>query len=110
MTSAKALILKYLKENDIKQAWLARRMGTKAQYLWKKFQRKDLESEFITKISIALQHDFFEDLSISVKAEMRGLKPLSEILNEPEVKYKANENMLRKIVSEEIKKQHSVKN
>lgn len=105
MTSAKGLILKYLKENDIKHAWLARRMGTKPQYLWKKFQKKDLESEFITKISVALQHNFYEDLSMALEAEMKGVKPLSEILNEPEVKYKANETMLRKIVSEELQKQ-----
>ena len=104
MTTAKVLILKYLKDNDIKQAWLARRMGTKAQYLWKKFQRKDLDSAFIIEISKALGHDFFADLSRALEAELKGVKPLQEIMNEPEVKYQASEMMLRKIVSEEINK------
>jgi hypothetical protein len=107
MISAKQLILRYLKENEIKQAWLARRMNTQPQYLWKKLNRQDVDSALITEISKALNHNFYADLSKAFEAEQAGVVPISEILKEPELKYMAVEDMLRKIVKQELQKQKS---
>lgn len=64
------LISKWLENNGRTKTYLAEKLGVPPQHLINKFSRnKTFDIDFIERVSIALNHDFFEDLSKLLQSE-----------------------------------------
>lgn len=103
--SANKFIRDYLYNQDISQAKLARMLKEKPQVLGEKLRSDYMAVEMVEKISIALKHNFFKDMSDAFEAQIRKSKPLADIISEPTVVYGSLEQIVRKILKEELKKE-----
>lgn len=65
-----ALIKKYLKDSGITQVYLAEALKESPQNLANKLRKNDLDTDYIRRISIAVGHDFFQDLSRQLQQEL----------------------------------------
>lgn len=63
MKSINAILREYLKQKGIKQTWLAGQLNMTAQGLNNFLARNDASFEVVHRISLVLQHDFFDDYS-----------------------------------------------
>jgi hypothetical protein len=70
-TSITALIKKFLTDNGMTQVYLAGLLKESPQNLANKLRKRDLNTDYIQRVSIALNHDFFADLSRLLKAELK---------------------------------------
>ena len=78
--SISAIISDYLKKKGITQQALAEKLGVERQYVNQKLKRKnDLNTDIIMRISIALEHDFFYDLSKQLPKEIRRIPDVANI-------------------------------
>ncbi len=63
----------FLKKKGISQQSCAEKMGVNRQYINQQLKkRKDLETDVIMRFSIALEHDFFAELSRQLPPEIRA--------------------------------------
>jgi len=61
------LIQKFVKENNINSAELARKIGKTRQNIYDLYKRDDIEVKLFLTISDVLQHNFIEDIHPSNK-------------------------------------------
>jgi len=76
------MVREYLLRQDINVSQLARMCGTSQANMSKKLKLNEMDSGWIARISTALKHDFFADLSHEWKKENMG-----GIVSEPSVEY-----------------------
>lgn len=74
------MIKEFLLDNDTKPSQLARLCGTTGQNMNKKLKFNDMDTAWVARISTALKHDFFADLSLEWKKENTGSMRVSEPL------------------------------
>jgi len=74
-TSITALIKKFLTDNGKTQVHLAGLLKESPQNLANKLRKNDLNTDYIRRVSIALDHDFFADLSRHLKTELSSDTP-----------------------------------
>jgi len=79
------LIKKYLNDNNISQRRLSTMLGETAQNFNKKLSKDDLLISLVERISIAVQHDFFGDISRSIQKKQPGLRQLPNNIPYPDV-------------------------
>lgn len=84
MLSVGKLILDYLHKHDKTQAQLARMLEETPQNLGRKLRGDFMSVEMLEKISDALEHNFFFDLSESYTRKHFNIE---NILNEPGMRY-----------------------
>ncbi len=71
-----AHIKEILDESGHTVAWLAGRLSCDRSTLYRLFEKNSADTRFLMKISIALEHDFFAELS----DELRGFRqPLNSL-------------------------------
>lgn len=68
--SITALVKKYLKDNGITQAYLAEALKESPQNLANKLRKNDLDTDYVRRISLALQHDFFYELGLQLRPDI----------------------------------------
>lgn len=78
MKGACQLIKDYLFAHEMNVSQLARLCDTTSQNLNKKLKFNDMDSAWIARISTALKHDFFADLSLEWKKDNTGTMAVSE--------------------------------
>ncbi len=66
------LIKKFLKDNGITQVYLAELLKESPQNLANKLRKNDLNTDYIRRVSVALNHDFFFELSLQLKSELKA--------------------------------------
>ena len=101
MKTVTKIILDYLDNEDKSQAHVSRKLKIKQSNLSKRLARKDMGVVFISRLSDALNHDFFEDLS---KEWKRGKFDVTGHVMEDSAPYGNNKGILEKLVEEEVKK------
>ena len=99
MKGVTQLIKDYLFEWQMKPAQLARLCGTTGQNMSKKLKFNDMDTAWVARISTALKHDFFADLSLEWKKENTGIMAVSE----PAVGYSKINGPLEDYIEERIK-------
>lgn len=67
MVTITRLIKVWLKDQNISQKELAELLKESPQNLGNKLRKRDLDTSYIRRISLAVKHDFFLDLSIQLK-------------------------------------------
>ena len=67
------IVNNYLKEKGIKRTKLAADLGILPQSLQKRFNKEQLDTEFLYRVSQALKHNFFYDVSVQFEKET-GIK------------------------------------
>jgi hypothetical protein len=108
MNAAK-LVIDYLEKNDKSQAQLARLINESPQNLGKKLRSEYMAVDMLEKISDALNHNFFHDLSEQWEREHFNIDKV--VANEPGMKYGSPEGLekyieilVEKKVAERLKK------
>ncbi len=72
------LIKDWLKDQNISQKELAELLKESPQNLGNKLRKRDLDSGYIRRISIAVNHDFFLDLSTQLQPVLKAKTKRSE--------------------------------
>lgn len=90
MKGASQLIKEYLLDKDVKPSQLARLCGTTGQNMNKKLKLNDMDTAWVDRISTALKHDFFADLSLEWKKENTG-----NVVSEPAISYGKSNDPLK---------------
>lgn len=99
------MVSDYLNDRGIRPAALARMVETPQQNLSKKLAKNHMDSYWIEKISTAVNHNFFKDLSDEYEREINKGKSVDEIVEEPLRKYgkPTLEAMIEEIVDKKLK-------
>ena len=63
------LIQEELLRQERSVSWFARKLCCDRSNIYKLFQRSNIDTELLWRISVILQHDFFKDLSTSACGE-----------------------------------------
>ena len=66
-----SLIRKQLKQDGRKVTWLAEKISCTRPHLYKIFRKTNIDCELLTRISIALDFDFFQYYSAIVSAHIK---------------------------------------
>lgn len=99
--SVTQLVRAYIKQRDISISKLARMCETSPANMHKKLHGPDMETHWVSKISHALNHNFFDDLSKNWRMQHSG-----PIVAEGAVNYGKNplENYIIQVVNDYLKK------
>lgn len=84
MKSASSIIKEFLKRKEISLEKLARMMNDSGQNLGKKLKSDNMGEQTIMEISLALNHNFFEDLYNESKPQFFDV---GSVFQEPAEKY-----------------------
>lgn len=108
--AANQIIKEYLHSNGISKTALGAKLtpALKQQAIWKKLDKRDLDTGFIKQVSDALEHNFFADLAAEYNDVTRRENfDVGQTVSEPNQAYGPVpdlEKALRKIVRDEMKK------
>jgi len=64
------LIKMEVKRQERSISWLAKKLSCDRSNIYRLFQKESIDTNLLTRISIILQHDFFEDLSMRIKPQI----------------------------------------
>lgn len=104
MNMAIDILIRYISQKGISKSKLAYMIDDTPQNLGKRLKRGYIDCNDLYKISSALEHNFFKDLSEEYEREKRKSMPVVDmIMREPEAVYGGLEAVVRKIVREELK-------
>lgn len=99
------IVNSYLDHLPMKPAKLARLVGTTQQNLSKKLGKNDMDTDWVKRISDALNHNFFKDLSDEYDREKNRGKSISQIVEDPVALYRKHpfEIYIEEIVEKKLK-------
>jgi len=69
-----SIIKEYIKAKSINEAELARKIGLIPQNFNRKLKEHDMDVSLVVKLCKELQHDFFNELSKQLPANIRNIK------------------------------------
>jgi predicted transcriptional regulator len=71
------IIKRHIRENGLKQKKIALLVGESESNFSQKLKTKDLNTDFICKISIACGYDFFAEISREFRKENKNIKSIA---------------------------------
>jgi polyhydroxyalkanoate synthesis regulator phasin len=116
MKKISIIISDFLRENGMTKASLAKKLNESPQNLNKKLSKNELTSDYIFNISVALNHNFFKDLSSEFETYLKGPEHyLNMMANEMQPEGSATkeeakayfEDLIKSQVEKVIKEMHS---
>lgn len=64
------VIKQELEKQERSVAWLARKLSCDRSNIYRIFQKESIDTCLLVRISIILQHDFFEGFSVSIRSQL----------------------------------------
>jgi hypothetical protein len=64
------VIKQELEKQERSVAWLARKLSCDRSNIYRIFQKESIDTCLLVRISIILQHDFFEGFSASIRSQL----------------------------------------